>query len=81
MNAQTWTAVVSAATPIILAWIAKSLLGLRNDTKRFMSEHLWLLAMAQWTSTSVADIMHHLELPFQPPPEWPKREQRPAAKG
>ena len=44
------------------------LIGIRTDFRRFMQEHLWLLATTMWTRDKVLIIMKRLDLPVDNPP-------------
>lgn len=69
MTAQILDAVLSAITVVFLGAIGRGVLGLRKDAKRFMTEHMWLLATTLWTRDKVLVIMDQLGLePDNPPP-------------
>jgi hypothetical protein len=68
MSGQVISSVLSAVAVVILAMIGSTLRRMSNDIRRFMREHLWLLAMADWTKTSVQAIMHHLNINGTSPP-------------
>lgn len=64
------SSVISGVSVLLLAGIARGLLGVRKDFRRFMTEHLWLLATTLWTRDKVMLIMRELKLPAdQPPPD------------
>jgi hypothetical protein len=45
-----------------------------KNLKRFMQEHLWLLASADWSRKSITQIMRDLGINGDPPPDWPGRK-------
>lgn len=72
MSGQIISSVISGVAVLILAWIARGLLGLRNDFHRFMGEHVWLIATTLWTRDKVQRIMTELGLDSgDPPPDGP----------
>jgi hypothetical protein len=68
VSAQVVSAIVASIATAFLGIIARMLSGMRRDVKQFMTEHLFLLAMADWTKTSVPAIMAHLGMPMEKPP-------------
>ena len=62
------SSVISGVAVLLLAGIARGLIGVRKDFRRFMTEHLWLLATTLWTRDKVLQIMHKLDLDSGPPP-------------
>lgn len=63
------SSVISSVAVLLLAAIARGLLGVRNDMRRFMLEHTWLLATTLWTRDKVMHIMRTMDLELdQPPP-------------
>lgn len=63
------SSVISGVAVLLLAGIARGLLGVRADFRRFMAEHVWLIATTLWTRDKVVRIMHDLGMPAdQPPP-------------
>lgn len=62
------TSIISGSSVLILAAIARGLLGMRKDFRRFMQEHLWLLATSMWTKDKVIHIMQELDMPVGNPP-------------
>jgi Ser/Thr protein kinase RdoA (MazF antagonist) len=73
MSATVLAAVSSAVSTAILAMIGRMLASIHRDVRRFMKEHLWLLATADWTITSVQAVMHQLGINGADPPDWPGR--------
>lgn len=70
MTPQILSNIIGGVAVILLGLIGRGLLGLRNDVRRFMREHLWLLATTLWTRDKVMQIMTKLDLPVtDPPPE------------
>ena len=67
-----WTEIVpsvlSAMSVALLALIGKGFLTLTRDFRRFMTEHLWLLATTLWTRDKVMQVMARLDMPADPPP-------------
>lgn len=63
------SSVISSVAVLLLAGIARGLLGVRSDLRRFMLEHTWLLATTLWTRDKVMHIMRTMDLELdQPPP-------------
>lgn len=63
------SSVISGLAVLLLAGIARGLLGVRADFRRFMAEHVWLISTTLWTRDKVVRIMQELKLPMdQPPP-------------
>lgn len=61
--------IVSGIIVLLLAAIARGMMGVRKDFRRFMAEHAWLLATSLWTRDKVLMIMAQLQMPVdQPPP-------------
>ena len=77
MNAQIISSVIGAIATAILAVIGKAIIGLRADTRRFMTEHMWLLATTLWTRDNVTRIMDQLDMPgtSDPPENLPHRKE------
>jgi len=77
VNAQIVSSVIGAIATAILAVIGKAVLGLRADTRRFMAEHMWLLATTLWARDNVTRIMGHLDMPVEsePPENMPHRDR------
>jgi hypothetical protein len=67
--------VVSGIAVLLLASIARAMVGVRKDFRRFMAEHAWLLATSLWTRDKVLKVMQHLGMPVDEPPpnELPRR--------
>jgi hypothetical protein len=74
-TAQVVSAVTGATATGLLALLVSILRGIRKDIKRFMAEHLWLLAVADWSSRSIVRLMRDLGIDYEPPPDWPGRKQ------
>lgn len=62
------SSVISGTAVLLLAAIARGLLNVRNDFRRFMGEHLWLIATTMWTRDKVIRIMNDLGMPLDNPP-------------
>ena len=62
------SSVIGAVAVALLAAIGRGLVGIRKDVRRFMQEHLWLLATTLWTRDKVVLIMKRLDMPVQDPP-------------
>lgn len=71
------SSVISSVAVLLLAGIARGLLGVRADMRRFMLEHTWLLATTLWTRDKVMQIMRtmDLELDRPPPDDLPPRHK------
>lgn len=69
------SAVFGAVASALLAGILHTLVRLRRTGERFMTEHLWLLAMAQWSQQTIAEIARQLGIMTNPPPEWPGKKR------
>lgn len=74
-TAQIISSVLGAVAVALLAAIGRGLLGIRNDVRRFMREHLWLITTTLWTRDKVTQIMKRLDMPVDdaPPNDLPKR--------
>lgn len=62
------SSIISGVSVVILAGIARGLLGIRAEFRRFMAEHLWLLATTTWTRDRVLRMMAELGMPVDVPP-------------
>lgn len=62
------SSIISGAAVLLLAGIARGLWGIRDDFRRFMQEHLWLIATTMWTRDKVILIMKELKMPVDNPP-------------
>lgn len=70
------TSIISGTAVLLLAGIAKAMLGVRNDFRKFMGEHMWLIATTMWTRDKVINIMRDLGMPLgNPPPDDLKGKQ------
>lgn len=69
------SSVVSGAALLLLAAITRALVGVRRDFRRFMTEHLWLLATTMWTRDKVIKMLQLLgmEDASNPPADLPPR--------
>ncbi len=69
------SSIVSGISVLILGWIGRGLIGMRKDFRRFMAEHMWLLATSMWTRDKVLRVMADLDMPVDhpPPADLPKR--------
>lgn len=81
MSPTAWAGVISAIatvlTTTLLALIGRAIIGVRNDVRRFMGEHLYLLRVADWTKVNLSHLFDHLNLtPTEPPPRLPDRDIR-----
>ena len=66
MSAAVVAAIAASCATVLLGWIGRQLAKLRTDVSRFMSEHLWLLAIASWSQVSIQTLYDQLGL--VPPP-------------
>lgn len=67
------SSVISGSAVLILAALTRGLLGLRKDFRKFMAEHVWLIATTLWTRDKVTVIMRELGIPMgNPPPDVPE---------
>jgi hypothetical protein len=73
LTAQIISAVTGAMATAILAVLAGTLRAIRRDIRKFMAEHLWLLAIAGWSVRSVNQMARELGIDIEPPPEWKDR--------
>lgn len=76
MNAgEILSSVISGVSVLLLAAIARGMLGMRREFHRFMAEHSWLLATTLWNRDKVIKIMNHLGMPVdgEPPAKLPDR--------
>lgn len=62
------SAIISSLAVVLLTAIARAMLGLRNDLRRYMTEHVWLLATTLWTRDRVIRIMRVMDLEVAEPP-------------
>lgn len=62
------SSVIGGVAVLLLGAIGRGLLGMRNDFRRFMQEHLWLLATTMWTRDKVMLIMKRLDIEIEDPP-------------
>lgn len=53
----------------LLAALVGLVRGLRRDVRTFMTEHLWLIATANWSRTSIMTLMSELGIDGPPPPD------------
>lgn len=75
LNASVVSAVSSAAASILLAAVVRQLSKVRRDIRRFMAEHLWLLATSRWAQVSINELLKEMNIDGPKPPEW-KEEGR-----
>ena len=70
------SSVIGAIAVGLLTFIARAIKNIGGDFRRFMQEHMWLLATTLWTRDKVVRIMTELNLPMdQPPPnDLPKEK-------
>lgn len=71
------SSVISGVAVLLLAAIAKAVMSIRGDFKRFMLEHTWLLATTLWTRDKVLNIMEQMKMPVDnpPPADLPNRSE------
>lgn len=62
------SSIIGGVAVLLLGAIGRMMLGVRNDFRRFMQEHLWLLATTMWTRDKVIQIMNRLDMPLGNPP-------------
>ena len=62
------SSIIGGVAVLLLGGIGRMLIGIRTDFRRFMQEHLWLLATTMWTRDKVLIIMKRLDLPVDNPP-------------
>ncbi len=69
------SSILSGLSVLVLAWLGRGLAGMRKDFRRFMAEHMWLLATTMWTRDKVLRIMGELDMPVDhpPPADLPRR--------
>lgn len=68
MTSSVISGILSGLSVIILAAIGRSVIRLDRSFRRFMAEHLWLLATSLWTRDKVILIMERLNMPIDHPP-------------
>lgn len=68
----------SGAATLALAAIARTLFGIRQDVKRFVHEHGWLIQTSRWTRDGLGQVMAELGLKptSEPPADLPPRNTR-----
>lgn len=59
---------ISGAAVLLLAWIAKAVVGVRADFRRFLAEHAWLMSTTLWSRDRIIKIMGDLGMPVGDPP-------------
>lgn len=69
LTAAALSAVFGAIASGLLAALVALIRGMRRDIRTFMAEHLWLIATANWSRTSIMTLMDQLGLDGPPPPE------------
>ena len=62
------SSVISGVAVLLLGAIARGLVGMRKDFRRFMAEHVWLITTTLWTRDKVVRIMSGLGMPAEQPP-------------
>ncbi len=62
------SSVISGVAVLLLGAIARGLVGMRKDFRRFMAEHVWLITTTLWTRDKVMHIMRDLGMPAEQPP-------------
>ena len=69
------SSVIGSIAVVLLGAIGRAMIGMRRDFRRFMQEHLWLLATTLWNRDNVRKIMTHLGMPIdnEPPADLPTR--------
>lgn len=68
MTAEILSSVIGAIAVFLLGVIARSVHSATREFRRFMQEHLWLLATSLWTRDKVILIMKQLSMPIDNPP-------------
>jgi hypothetical protein len=62
------SAVISSLSVLLLTAITRAMIGFRNDLRRFMTEHMWLISTTLWTRDKVMHIMSVMDLESDRPP-------------
>jgi hypothetical protein len=62
------SSVIGGVAVLFLGAIGRMILGIRTDFRRFMAEHLWLLATTMWTRDKVIIIMKAMNIEINDPP-------------
>lgn len=62
------SSIISGVAVLLLAGIARTIRHVTKDFKRFMAEHMWLIATTMWTRDKVIRIMSDLGMPLDNPP-------------
>lgn len=71
------TSVISGSAVLLLAALTRGLFGIRKDFRKFMAEHVWLIATTLWTRDKITVIMRELGMPVgNPPPDDLKGRHR-----
>lgn len=71
------SAIATGVTTAMVALLVKAVTGVRQDIRRFMAEHLYLLRVADWTKINLGSLFDHLNLtPSEPPPRLPDKDIR-----
>lgn len=62
------SSIIGGVAVLLLGAIGRMILGIRSDFRRFLKEHLWLLATTLWTKDKVLLIMQRLDMSIDNPP-------------
>jgi hypothetical protein len=66
------SSLASVITAVAITAIAKALKGLRDDQRRFMREHLYLLRVTDWGKVNLVNVFEQLDIQLtEPPPILP----------
>lgn len=81
MNHSDWFSIVASVigglATLLMGMLVTILRNLRNDFRRFMAEHLYLLRIADWTKVNLGSVFDHLHLtPTEPPPVLPVDQRK-----
>ena len=64
-TAEIINSVIGGMAVLLLAAIGRGLLGMRKDFRRFMAEHVWLLATSLWNRDKIRQVMAKLDMPLE----------------
>lgn len=67
-GAELLNTIIGGVAVILLAAIARSVAKVTGEFRRFMAEHVWLIATSLWTRDKVVHIMDKLNMPMEQPP-------------
>lgn len=75
LSAQVLSAIFGALASGLLAALVGMLRGIRRDVRQFMTEHMWLIATANWSRTTIMQIMQELGIQGEQPPDMARHRK------